>query len=238
VTNEALREAGVAVRIDHRSYKDQGIDREPQVPIPRRVLYAERRTGKSTPAGDHIRARRQERVEARAKGPEELARVVARQNEENRRRAIDAAAHRAANKATPQGALTRAEINERRREWRKAHAEEINIKHREYRKRHVEQDAARRWAKLRERQKAKGQPDTKLDSARNTPTRGAGVASPTAEDAVTNWLAYRETQRRAESSPSAANMASHEPPAGDLEGAKPKAASEDGGRGRKNDAGL
>jgi len=48
VTNEALREAGVAARVDHRSYKDQGIDREPQPLIPPAILYSERYSGKSS----------------------------------------------------------------------------------------------------------------------------------------------------------------------------------------------
>jgi ATP-dependent exoDNAse (exonuclease V) alpha subunit len=68
VTNEALREAGLAARIDHRSYKAQGIDREPQPVIPRAILYSERGSGRSSPAGDDIRARHRERVEARLKG--------------------------------------------------------------------------------------------------------------------------------------------------------------------------
>jgi hypothetical protein len=42
VTNEALREAGLAVRVDHRSFKHQGIDREPVPTVPEKVLYAER----------------------------------------------------------------------------------------------------------------------------------------------------------------------------------------------------
>jgi hypothetical protein len=74
VTNEALREAGVAARVDHRSYQTQGIDREPQAVIPRAILYSERRSGRSSPAGDDIRARHRERVEARLKGAEEHSR--------------------------------------------------------------------------------------------------------------------------------------------------------------------
>jgi ATP-dependent exoDNAse (exonuclease V) alpha subunit len=84
VTNAALREAGLAARVDHRSYKAQGIDREPQPVIPRAILYSERASGRSSPAGDDIRARHRERVEARLKGGEELARVVERQRAEGR----------------------------------------------------------------------------------------------------------------------------------------------------------
>jgi hypothetical protein len=82
VTNEALREAGVAAQVDHRSLKEQGIDREPRSNIPRKVHYAERRLGESTLAGDEIRARHRERVEARLKGGDELARVLERHKEE------------------------------------------------------------------------------------------------------------------------------------------------------------
>ena len=42
ISNEALREAGLSVRIDHRSYKDRGIDREPKPLIPQSIVYSER----------------------------------------------------------------------------------------------------------------------------------------------------------------------------------------------------
>jgi hypothetical protein len=134
VTNEALQAAGISARVDHRSYRDQGIDREPQPVIPRSIVYSERASGKSNPAGDEIRARHRERVEARLKGSEELARVVDRQRAENRQRAIEAAERRRANRKTPEGALTREERNQKRLEQRKANAEEINRKQRERRR--------------------------------------------------------------------------------------------------------
>jgi hypothetical protein len=84
ISNEALREAGLTARIDHRSYKDQGIDREPKPLIPPNIDYSERHSGRSTPAGNDIRDRYRERVEARLKGPRELARVLKRQREEGR----------------------------------------------------------------------------------------------------------------------------------------------------------
>jgi hypothetical protein len=65
VTNEALREAGVAARIDHRSYRNQGIDLEPKPMRPGSNVYGERNSGRSHPAGKDIRARYRERVEAR-----------------------------------------------------------------------------------------------------------------------------------------------------------------------------
>jgi hypothetical protein len=157
VTNEALREANVAARIDHRSYKDQGIDREPQARLPPEILYSERKGGRSTPAGDDIRARHRERVDARLKGGEELARVLERQKPESRQHAIQSAERKKTHKKTPAGALTREEMNQRRRELRKANAEQMNIKQREYRKRHAEQASARRWSKMRQQQ----QPESK-----------------------------------------------------------------------------
>jgi hypothetical protein len=203
VTNEALREAGVAARVDHRSYKAQGIDREPQARIPQSVLYSERSSGRSTPAGDDIRARHRERVEARLKGGEELARVIERQKAENRQRAIQSAERKNANKKIPYGALTREEVNQRRRETYKANAEELNRKQREYRKRHVEQDSARRWAKFRQQQLER-KPAQEHDPARqNAAALGGPTTSPTAEESVKNWLAYRESQRRAPASPTA-----------------------------------
>jgi hypothetical protein len=45
ITNETLREAGLDVRVDHRSLKARGIDREPSPHIPHGILCIERRTG-------------------------------------------------------------------------------------------------------------------------------------------------------------------------------------------------
>jgi hypothetical protein len=214
VTNEALREAGVAARVDHRSYKAQGIDREPQARIPQAVLYSERNSGRSTPAGDDIRKRHRERVEARLKGGEELARVIERQKAENRQRAIQSAERKNADKKTPYGALTREERNQRRREWYKANAERMNTKQREYRKHHIAQNAARRWAKFRQQQLER-KPTQELDPARlNMAARGRAMTSPTAEESAKNWLAYRESQRRAESSRDASLDGPRDPPVG------------------------
>jgi MobA/MobL family len=139
VTNEALREAGLAVRVDHRSYKDQGIDREPKPVIPQAILYSERLSGRNSPAGDDIRARYRERVEARLKGGEELARVVQRQKAEGRQRALQSAERTALHKTIPQGALTREQINEKRKEYYRAHAQEIIRKQRERRRANPEE---------------------------------------------------------------------------------------------------
>ncbi len=116
VTNEALREAGLAARVDHRSFKQQGIDREPSPTIPEKVFYAERKYGPSA-AGDEIRARHRERVEARLKGGAELARVVEKQKRALKDRALEDFKLRDAQpKQIPWSALTRPERNELRRQ--------------------------------------------------------------------------------------------------------------------------
>jgi hypothetical protein len=186
VTNEALRDAGLTARIDHRSYKDQGIDREPAAVIPQKVFYAEKKYGMSTRAGDNIRARRRERVEARLKGGDELARVLQRQKEVARQRAIESSKQKEGlPKRISQRALTReelnqkrreryrqngegvrqkrtawrranaAEINERRREWNRAHAEEVNRKQRENYRVRVAQRMSKRPLTAQERQLVK-----------------------------------------------------------------------------------
>jgi len=115
MTNEALREAGLAVRVDHRSLKQQGLDREPVPTIPEKVFYAERKQGRSA-AGDAIRARHRERVEARLKGPDHLARVLEKQKAELKERAREDFKRREAQpKQIRWSALTRDERNELRR---------------------------------------------------------------------------------------------------------------------------
>ena len=87
LTNDALLAAGREERVDHRSYIDRGVNRDPVVSMPAKVVYSERKHGRSA-AGDEIRARHRERVEARLKGKEELAGVVSKQKEEIRQRGI------------------------------------------------------------------------------------------------------------------------------------------------------
>jgi ATP-dependent exoDNAse (exonuclease V) alpha subunit len=55
VTNEALRGANVEARVDHRSLRAQGIDREPGLWIPR-VPYEVERRGFYSPVAERIRA--------------------------------------------------------------------------------------------------------------------------------------------------------------------------------------
>ena len=139
ISNEALREAGLTARIDHRSYKEQGINRELKPLLPQSIVYSERGSGRSNPAGDEIRARYRERVEARSKGPADLARVIQRQREEGRQRAIQRAGQRQQKNEIPNGAMTREQLNAKRWEYCKAHAAEISRKQRERRRMNKEE---------------------------------------------------------------------------------------------------
>lgn len=65
LTNEALREASIDARIDHRSLAAQGIDREPGPSIPHRFVAMERK-GIQTTVAAQIRENYRQRMEARA----------------------------------------------------------------------------------------------------------------------------------------------------------------------------
>jgi ATP-dependent exoDNAse (exonuclease V) alpha subunit len=80
VTNEALQEASIAARVDHRTLREQGIDREPRPYIPKAVFEMERH-GYRTLVGDRLREQYEARVEARlaSKSAEDLRRE-AREN--------------------------------------------------------------------------------------------------------------------------------------------------------------
>jgi ATP-dependent exoDNAse (exonuclease V) alpha subunit len=64
LNNEAFASAGLEVRVDHRSLRAQGIDREPQPKIPFAAMQMERR-GLRSDVADRIRQRWRERVRAR-----------------------------------------------------------------------------------------------------------------------------------------------------------------------------
>jgi len=64
LTNQALREAHIDARIDHRSLAAQGIDREPGPSIPHRFIAMERQ-GIRTTVAEQIRDNYRRRVEAR-----------------------------------------------------------------------------------------------------------------------------------------------------------------------------
>jgi ATP-dependent exoDNAse (exonuclease V) alpha subunit len=64
VTNEAMQEAHIAARIDHRSLHAQGIDREPRLQVPR-VAFEMERHGYRSVVGDRMREDYEARVQAR-----------------------------------------------------------------------------------------------------------------------------------------------------------------------------
>jgi MobA/MobL family protein len=74
VTNAALKDANLEARVDHRTLKAQGIDREPQLFIPR-IPYELERRGYRSFVAEQIRAQHQARVQARLERP--LAHEVA-----------------------------------------------------------------------------------------------------------------------------------------------------------------
>ncbi len=213
MSNEALREAGLSARIDHRSYKDQGINREPKPLLPQSIVYSERGSGRSNPAGDEIRARYRERVEARSKGPKELPRVIERQREEGRQRAIQRAERLQLKNEIPNGAMTREQLNAKRREYCKANAAEINRKQRE-RRRANKEEVNRKQREYAQRRKAErlAAKDSLDNQAQRSPSAKAGVSIsaeskpatlstplPPAyvDESVKNWLAFRESQKQA-----------------------------------------
>jgi ATP-dependent exoDNAse (exonuclease V) alpha subunit len=76
--NAALERAQVAARIDHRTLRDQGIDREPYPYIPR-VAFEMERHGYRSVVADRIREEHQSRVEVRLQ-PQQAAQAAAPKN--------------------------------------------------------------------------------------------------------------------------------------------------------------
>jgi hypothetical protein len=64
LSNEAFRSAGLDLRVDHRSLKAQGIDREPMPQIPYAAYQMERR-GQHSEVAERIRERYRQRVTSR-----------------------------------------------------------------------------------------------------------------------------------------------------------------------------
>jgi len=79
VANEALRDAHVEARIDHRSLAAQGIDREPYPHIPR-VAYEMERRGYRSPVAERLRAEYEVRVQARLQRAAAFETAVSREN--------------------------------------------------------------------------------------------------------------------------------------------------------------
>ena len=64
VTNEALRNAHIAARVDHRTLEAQGIDREPRLQIPR-VAFEMERHGYRSALAERLRDEYESRVQGR-----------------------------------------------------------------------------------------------------------------------------------------------------------------------------
>jgi MobA/MobL family len=227
LTNQALSEAGISQRVDHRSYRLQGLDRDPAVALPQKVFYAERQHGRSA-AGDAIRARHRERADARQQGDEAFRRVVQKQKDEARREV----SLRGPKRHVPHGALNRDELNELRRQRYQGNKDAINDRRRQSQREWVRVDGdtqksrlelrREKWrqqfqamsedqreqvrAKARERYrervaKEKQHTPTAEEAVRNwLEYRKSHGAGPTAEQSVQNWLAYRNGQRSSDTS--------------------------------------
>jgi hypothetical protein len=203
--------------------------------LPRGIVCLERRTGMPSKAGEDLRACYRERVEARLKGLDELARVLLRQKEEARQWAIERARQRAVRpKGIRSATYTAEERQEMRRElyrtneaqrekrrasnsaYRRKNAEVIKQKAREARLRakpSPEQQSVQRLLKWRQRQEELTRQQTRAqEQARGREKRrDQGVApAPTAEDSARNRLAYRERQKQAELTQSAGQRRAHE----------------------------
>ena len=171
--NDALARAGFSVRIDHRALRSIAPDREPELSLPLHIRKIELSTGKPTWVGDELRRQHRERVAAREKGPDELARVVKRQKEEARKAVMKRLGLEAElTKSVPRSVLNREELLQIRREQYQADKERIL-------QMSPAEQSVERWLKWRQR----------------NPDKGLGL---TAEDSVRKWLAYREAEKLSE----------------------------------------
>jgi hypothetical protein len=207
VTNDLFKELGLDIRVDHRGARARGLDHEPIPLIPNKIVWMERNSGVPSQAGEDIRRRYKERVEARRQGPDELARVLLKQKEEGRQRALEWAQRKAAApKKLAWSALTKEELAQRRRDRYQMNKELFKQKRREAYQRNPElmrqkkraaralereklspgQRAVHRWLKWRE-----------LHKEPAPPGRGRERSLPalTAEDSVKRWRAFREAQK-------------------------------------------
>ena len=171
--NGALAEAGFSTRIDHRALRTIAPDREPELNLPHHIRKIELVTGKPTRVGEELRRQHRERVAAREKGPDELARVVKRQKEVARMAVMKRLGLEAEHtKSVPRSVLNREELLQIRREQYQADRERI-------RQMSPAEQSVERWLKWRQR----------------SPDKGLGL---TAEDSVRKWLAYREAEKFSE----------------------------------------
>ena len=217
LTNGALLEAGIQQRVDHRSYLAQGLDRDPAPAMPQKVFYAERQYGR-TRAGDEIRARYRERVEARLKGKDALEQTLRRQKEERRQLAFEAFREKSQlPKKVAYGALTRDERNQLRRQGYQAKKDAINQRRRQRSRQLVRLDDQTQKSgleirrerrreqyrsmsedereKMREKARIQYRNRVAVKQERELSATSASRPnpSPTAEETARRWQAYRES---------------------------------------------
>lgn len=130
-TNRALERAGLAERIDHRSLKEQGIEREPQIHLGAQVMQMEAK-GIQTRVGDESRRISQvnRNIERReAQGEKVQVEIVAEAKSE--RLSVQPDSTATSDRATEQGRVSSAEpIHDvdslRESEWASGAAEFTN----------------------------------------------------------------------------------------------------------------
>jgi hypothetical protein len=201
LNNEALHDAGLEARVDHRGYKARGINAEAVPKIPQKVYYMERSRRTGTQAGDAIRARYRERAEARQKGPDELARVLQKQKEEHRQQAIERARQKALEpKKRSWSSLTRDELNARRRQLYSINRERILQRARERNQANPERRGEQRRAYRQRKAEELRRKSLKLNAEQATePAKQESTTRAiTPEEAARNWRAYREGERQKE----------------------------------------
>lgn len=209
MTNDLLKELGFESRVDHRGARARGLDYEPIPMIPSKILHMERNTGRPSAAGEDIRRRYAERVEARRRGPEELARVLLRQKEEGRKKVLERAQRReAAPRKRAWSSLTKDEVAQRRHEYYEANKAALKEKYRAAYQRNPEPERqykremrARERARLSPRQRSvqrwlKWHEQQKQPASQALQRRGRESPALTAKDPVKRWLAFRAVEKQ------------------------------------------
>ena len=207
VTNDLFKELGLDIRVDHRGARARGLDHEPIPMISNKIVWMERNSGVPSQAGEDIRRRYKERVEARRQGPDELARVLLKQKEEGRQRVLERSQQKAAApKKLAWSALTKEELAQRRRDRYQVNKEFFKQKRRKAYQRNPELMRQRkREARAREREKLSPEQRAvqrwlkwrELHKEPAPPVRGRERSPPalTAEDSLKRWLKRRELHK-------------------------------------------
>jgi hypothetical protein len=184
VTNAALRDANIDARVDHRSLKAQGIEREPYPYIPQKAYVMERHGYRSAQA-ERLRTEYQERVQARA---------------ERQAAHGDRAAHRDDAPGREQDGAQRADAPRRERETAQGNDALRGEREAAYgaREAHPEQDGAQRTdAPRRERDAVHGAREAVPEPAAGTASAHEAPKRPQSLDDIRrqareDWLRMRQ----------------------------------------------